>query len=664
MLKGDVGTTRGVFYRQEGSGAFREADFDNQKTLCRAFWDLVSAYADIGVHTQGRTTMTLFAHNISYDMLATGAYDHLPKNGQPNTWKLEHPYSKGPIYIMRGHRGRRNLTVLSSTNFFGGTLKALGEGFGLAKLSPDADNDWNTKDVAALETYCRRDVEIMRVAILWLITKLADEDGEGHPLGPWRMTLPSVSFAAWRFRFMSHEIELHTDPRAIALERAAFCGGRTEAFYLGEYDSTMMHDMDVNNLYGFVMKETQLPCRLVDFMECSGVQGALSVLNLENKMDSGHAVIAEVEIAVEAPVAPEKGERLMFPVGSFVTTLCTPELRLVQKHGTITRVNKIAIYETAPIFHDAVKYFSEKRREAQEAAMKRSAAAGGDEDMQKKAKSTDPLGRLYKDLNNLLYGKFGQMQEEWERIADAPAVLPPHGQERQELWGPDNKREAVIKILPTGVYRWDGNRTEAFYAFPAISAYVTSYARAHLWKMMSIANAGKTPFEGRHAFYGDTDSVFVDKVGHERLVAAGVVDELVLGMLKEEWSAVSVSIAGAKWYSYTSFKDGKLHQKHKGVPMRAVLASDIATHETTYRYDMFPGLDGMLAAGHGAGQFVNRRMRKKMTVEYTKGQVQADGWVRPLRRRTMRADAVTVEVGPVAVLDPFAAPPPGAPLEE
>ena len=59
---------------------------------------------------------------------------------------------------------------------------------------------------------------------------------------------------------MDREIELHDDVRAIALKRAAFCGGRTEAHYLGDYDKTAIHDMDVNNLYGFVMRESPLPC--------------------------------------------------------------------------------------------------------------------------------------------------------------------------------------------------------------------------------------------------------------------------------------------------------------------------------------------------------------------------------------------------------------------
>ena len=575
----------------EGDGAFREGDYDGPAALCDGFWDAAFRLAERSEHGRGRTTLTVFAHNVGYDLLATGVLPRLRSRG----WEAEHPYAKGPIFIMRARKGRHTLLFLSSTNFFVSTLAKLGEAFGLPKLDP-GEEGFNTSDVRRLETYCRRDVEIVRHAVLWLIGTLERED-----IGPWRMTIASLSFAAWRYRFMGHDVYLHDTEGAVALERASYCGGRTEAFYLGERTGYTV-DLDVNNLYGFVMHSAQVPCHLRRFQ-----RGGLTVLDLESLLDAGAAVIAEVKVEVRDPVVPLKDEKLLFPVGRFYTTLCSPELNLARQHGRILEVAALAVYDTAPLFHEAVEYYSRKRMEAKRAGH-------------------EALYRLYKDLCNQLYGKFGQMQETWERVGDTPEGMR-LGREVFVL--PDN-RIVVFKVLPTGIFRSDGQRTEAFYAFPAIASFITSYARVHLWRMKSIAEGD----DGRHVLYCDTDSLFVDRAGFRRLQAAEAVNDLVLGKMKIEWEADVVRIGGAKWYEVTT-TEGKAIAKHKGVPLKARLVE--TEKGPRFAYEQFPGMDGLLAANLGVGAFANRRVLKKTTVDYTKGTRDADGWVHPHRLTQARA---------------------------
>jgi hypothetical protein len=633
-------------------GAFREGAFRSPDALCRSFWETVDELSARTTHAKTHRTITIVAHNAGYDMLATGAYVHLPALG----WKLERPYEKGPVYICRAKKGQQKLDIVSSTNFFAASLKELAKTYGTEKLEME---DFNTTNVQALETYCRRDVEIVRMAILGLVRFLSSES-----LGPWRSTISSVAFGVWRRSFMPHTVSVHTDPLALALEHTAYNGGRTEAFWVGENARTTT-DVDVNNLYGWALKTFSFPRRLLG----SHDSGTLTVGELATKVRAERAyLIAEVTVRVERPVVPLKAGKLLFPIGEFQTTLCSPELELCLQRGEILSVGRWAEYDAAPIFQAYVEHINRLRVKAREA---------GDEATYK----------LCKSLVNHVYGKTGQRSEDWIRLTDwsegewpfevahlLPPIAPRVG--RYEIIDATSGSRRQIVAMPTGIYLSDGVRRDAYDSFPAIAAYVTSHARVHLWRFIEIANgeldaqlnySRSTDVDTRHVFYCDTDSLFVDKWGLERLERAGALHDSEIGKLKKEWTADSVEISGAKWYA--AFIPHEFHQagrskdercvegyqpkdgtlgwegglstegphrfrlvRHKGVPFDAVLRTHPETGEPAFQVTQFPKLAGRVQAGE-VGRFANRRLWKKGTVEYSKAIVPDDrvGWVRPFR---------------------------------
>lgn len=615
------------------AGAFREADYRGPAELCAAFWGAVDRCGTWTTHARSDTRLTLFAHNVGYDMLATGAYRHLPELG----WELEHPYEKGPVFIQRASKGRHVMEVLSSTNYYAAKLSAVARAFGTEKLD---FKDFNTGDAALLETYCRRDVEICRKSIVWLAETLDAED-----LGPFKATISSTAFASWRYRFMRHPIHVHVDPDATLVERAGFGGGRTEAWFVGTLDGEV-RDFDVNNLYGSIMLQHMLPVEFDGFVP----ESELSVSNLTSStaaattvlselLDSGAGIIAEVDVDMKAPAVPLKAGKLLFPVGEFRTTLCGPELKLALQHGTVNRIVKAARYRMAPVFREFVEYYNSRRAEAQQRG-----------DLAQRT--------LFKSMVNHVFGKLGQQAEEWARVGDAPVDALP----KREVFDLPDGSEVVRLTMPGSVYQSTGERTEAFNAFPACAAYITSAARARLWALLRIANRDAGPWtrDPGHVYYMDTDSIFTDAVGTRRLLDAGATHESRLGAVKQEWQAVRVVVEGAKWYE--AFLSHAPHQPladkgescARGYSIESGLAAERPTtvdhlHRLTRRkgipgsaqlvrtpdglkwaYEQFPRLAGHVGDGD-VSRFRNRRVLKKATVEYTKGVHAGSGWVRPFR---------------------------------
>ncbi len=680
--------------------------FRTPSAACHAFWLQVARLATHTRHGRSHQKLTVVGHNIGYDMIATGAYVWLPRicdcddhaydhdacqlACECHRWELEFPYEKGPVYITRARCGRKTMEFISSTNFYHDKLANVARSFGTEKLDI---GDFNTPDVVKLLEYCRQDVVICRLCVVWLALTLdhGDDGGEpdgqkrlapldfiargtGKPLGPWKATIASISFAVWRFRFLrdDHAPTVHVDPAAIMAERASYVGGRTEVWRLGEWDGEA-HDVDVNNLYGYIMRNFSTPRRLIryELIDAPSANAADTIDGLKDRLRRGTGLIANVTITIHpkegtrdafaSAVVPQKGDRLFFPVGTFRVTLCSPELWLVLDSGTIDAVHSIAEYEMAPIFADAITWLSAKRVEAE-----------GDPDH--KLPPDHPLfgkpelkalRRLFKDLANNLYGKFGQMSEQWHVAVDENGVPLPGGRPHRERFDLPDHTTVIRVTLPGGVYESSGDREESFNAFPAIASFITSYARVHLWKLRAIAEGR----DGRHTFYCDTDALIVDNTGFKRLVDAEQISKGILGKMKQEWTARRVTVEGAKWYSAEIMHRGHVvdeedrcivgldgeqptvradgvkvlgphwHRliKHKGVPDRANLKQ--IGGQMVYVYEQFPRLAGHIGDGE-VGRFENKIVRKKSTVDYGKAinpnPDRADGrpgpgWLRPFR---------------------------------
>jgi hypothetical protein len=316
----------------------------------------------------------------------------------------------------------------------------------------------------------------------------------------------------------------------------------------------------------------------------------------------------------------------------------------------------------APVFHSAIEYLSAWRVRAQQKGLKAER-------------------QLAKDLSTNLYGKFGQKSDEWKCVGPFDPARPVGKMTYNFSFG-----TFLTCNLRIGLFVYSGRREESYNAFPAIAGYITSFARVHFARLKHIAGE-------HHAYYGDTDSLFVDEVGRANLERAGWLDNSALGKLKLEWDADELLVSGAKVYVAMVNHQGHephKHSKHsgcvvgengvpstephvyrhevfKGVPLTR---SDIVTTEDgqrVYEYEQFPKLASFIAKG-AVGRMFTTILQKDMRVEYDKAAHERNidmskwTWLQPWRFPEDQALEDAIESNPEEDLGLPVAPPAEADL--
>lgn len=524
------------------------------------FWDIVLSFVT------ANHPLYMVAHNTAYDFGILEIFDRLEDAG----FEMYSIYLGNLSVIQRWRKGKKKIFLLDNCNYFTGSLASLGEAIGYPKMELDILSA--TEQEA--DPYCKRDVEIM--VKLWQdYYRFLDE----HDLGCWGTTVPSQAFRAYRHRFMKHDIVIHADAEALALEREAYHGGRTSVFWTGSLDGGKFYKLDVNSMYPYVMAGASCPSRFY------GLREHLTIPGLERKMKR-FQVIARVTINTDVPVYPVmlKGH-LVHPIGRFDTVLTTPEVRFALEHDHLERVHLVGLYEHDPLFREYVDFFYSLK-------------------VRYKREDNKPFYLMAKLYLNALYGKFGQKAETWERFDDQPPEVT------NADYCIDHKTGIRWRVYRFGDRCWRARSTgEANDSFPAIAAHVTAYARLYLWEL--ITKAGR-----EHVFYCDTDSLIVDTVGLSRL--ADRLDPNDLGALKIEESSTTLDIVCPKHYRLGA------EWKRKGVPSKAVALGD-----DTFACTQFPSFKTQGRINMDKG-FCTKTVIKHLTGRIYDGVVGSDGWVAPL----------------------------------
>jgi len=548
------------------------------------FWDKALAFV------RPQTTFHLVAHNLAFDAQTLRTFIELPARGLRLVFLYESGATrlvkwgwptvefsawldaKRPIAEFEGKRWTQTLQMMDNCNLFPGSVASWGKSLGFPKLPRPP---YKADDVEWWP-YCTRDVEIM-VELWGQWRKFIDE----HKLGTFRVTIGSQAFGGFRHGYMHNRIEIHDDPEAVKLERAAYLGGRTEPFYVGHLEGQNLFKLDVNSMYPYVMYEHEYPTRL------HGLGNELSLAGLSSLLEK-HAVIADVDVEIDEPVYPVKEDgKNVYPVGVLRTSLCTPELSYALKRGWIQQVHSFAVYRTRRIFYWYVEHFYALKRQY-----------GDDRDWLRR--------QLVKLLLNSLYGKFGQSGYEDSLIGTAdPGRL-------EVSYGMDMTTHTRFTIYTAGGSVIKQARSgEGFNSFVAIAAHVTAYARMHLWSL--IKQAGR-----RNVYYCDTDSVITNETGLASL--RDWMDPDRLGYLKVEETATTLEIRAPKDYDFGE------HTVRKGVPLGASLLDG-----HTFTMETWPSIRSHLADGR-TDTYHNQDVTKTLTYSVDWGELQADGWVTPYTR--------------------------------
>jgi hypothetical protein len=370
---------------------------------------------------------------------------------------------------------------------------------------------------------------------------------------------------------------IHTNQEAQELEIDGYKGGRTEAFFLGNVPADEITCVDVNSLYPFVMKNNEFPTKLV------GIERFPTMKSLMKDMEK-YLVIADVDLEISEPAIGKKGDRLIFPIGTFRSTITSPEIKLVLEYGRITKIHSYAIYAHAPIFQKWVDEMYGLRQKYKE-------------------EGNFAFQMMVKTLLNSLYGKFGQRVMEMNDLGDDKRK-----DGRYEFFDLDERKKKYIYVLGNKAWMTEQTRKASYDSNISIAAFVTAYARCYLWKLMTVA--------GKHNyFYADTDSLYVNIEGLNNLV--DYIDNKELGKLKIEGTANTMIIYGAKDYTFGDYT------KIKGIKHDAVQIT-----ENSFEQIKFQRIKTAIIKGTLDKQIISKTT-KVLKREYEKGTKGEDGWVIP-----------------------------------
>ena len=555
---------------------FIDSRYDRKKKRVYEFDDIKNFWVDVArFGNKEKNRVIVYAHNAGYDTITTAGVPALVNLG----YRVNGFFEKGLAFMLelRNEDTQKTIQIISTTNYYPTSIKKLGEAFGLEKLEFDYQEGEHEKAII----YCQRDVDILEKAMETYIAFIQEEK-----LGTLGVTTPSQAFNAYRYRFMKHDIFIHDIEKATDTERAAYYGGRTECWYIGRFTSKdLFWKYDVNSMYPYVMMKNLYPVKLRTYRKILKLDEAEQILS------KGFGMCGKCKVLVNEAIYPVKlNNILIFPRGEFWTYLSTPEIAYGLKHNVILEMEEVSVYYMKNIFAEYIDYFYTKR-------------------LQAKAEHDKVKDLLYKLFMNSLYGKFGQRANKMIKIGDAP----PEKVEVLDVWDRDTGERYTLKTFGGGTFRETGQFEEAFNAFCAVASHVTAYARMHLWEY--ILKAGP-----ENVYYMDTDSLFVNHEGRERLKE--IESDTELGGMKLEEKTETIIINAPKDYTFGNTT------KRKGITK-----GSIEIDQDTYETLQFPKINTFLREGQ-LYKYHNVKRVKKLSGKYYKGWILDTGKVVPLEMKT------------------------------
>lgn len=271
-------------------------------------------------------TVWAFAHNQGFDLAVT----RLPLRLQARGWSITaHALTTASPWA-RLSRGNHRLVLADSTSWLPVPLAALGQAVGIPK-PPLPEQDGEPEDWRAR---CRHDVDILSRAL----QELMDWWDRRH-LGSWSITGPQSGFNLMRHVPTPHTVVIDPDPAARAFERLALVAGRREVWRTGRLEWGDYREIDFERAHATVAAHCPLPKRRSKRFE---------TMDLEDWRLSSErwAPIAWATVRAQTPRYPvQLGGRLFYPLGTFRTVLCGPELLEARRRGELLEVGPGYLYQ-------------------------------------------------------------------------------------------------------------------------------------------------------------------------------------------------------------------------------------------------------------------------------------------------------------------------------
>jgi DNA polymerase type B, organellar and viral len=471
-----------IFARRgrDGKYATNSSDYLSVEDLWRDVSDFTSS--------DGRTV--LWTHNLGYDIRIANVFQILPSLG----WTLTgHNIASRGTWI-EWRRNGATLILCDSFSIFPTSMERVGTWFRMGKPDLPVESD----EMGVWLDRCRADCGILATAVIRYLEWLREGD-----MGNWQLTGNAQAWAAYRHKFMTHKLTVHSEREVLEKERRALWAGRCEAYWHGEYKGGYVYEYDFKNAYPRIAKEYPVPVKYVGVIE-NGPQ----IWHAMEAPDT--AMLVECEVETSVPVLPTEDDgRILWPVGRFRTVVWDVEVRAAVAAGaTVTPVRGWA-YRVAPALKAWGEWILEQIGE-------------------ENGSCDEWLKAILKHWSRSLIGRMAMSYQKWEYDGDMPFESVHAGVMK------DAESGEVTDYIQIGRGVWvNAGKEEWQHSMPMITGYIQSVARVQLWDVMQLMPKGSV-------LYADTDSIFVTEIDREE---AERVIRSIPGCsmrLKRVWNGIAI----------------------------------------------------------------------------------------------------------------------------
>ena len=337
-------------------------------------------------------------------------------------------------------------------------------------------------------------------------------------------------------------------------------------------------------MYPYLLRECLFPVRHYSYRDRCAAREPQDVAE-----DFG--VIAHVTIRTRVPEYPLRTSKgVIYPTGTFQTTLTGPELLQLRKDGAVMKCHRLTIYDLGRPFQAAA---------AELIRMRESARANGD-------LAWEWFTKL---VSNALAGKLAQKRGEWVERRD---VVP------ETQWGEwtIGTNDGVVRRR----YRTIAGLTWEYLADklgggPARFAfcYLTALGRLHLRKIRSLCPPNSVVSQ-------DTDGLWVTQEGLNALIASNALGGSSAGCLRVASQVSAARFFGPRHY----WTDAGWTLAGFSAPTVMSNGLEVVDHKRLNPLCWSPD-EPPLAT-------FTRQRRVKLDVKRTGQVVDADGWAHPVHK--------------------------------
>lgn len=394
----------------------------------------------------------------------------------------------------------------------------------------------------------------------------------------------------------------HSVKEAQSLERSASFGGRASVWYVGDIGGATLDRrgpfgrwpeapvpsipgpitlIDVRSMYGSIMAAKPVPYKLIGTYGNKPVRELLQLCERDG-------VIARVRIRTQRAEYPYRsGNRVVYPVGTFTTTLTGPEVLDVSKHGEVLECHELNLYRSGCVLSAFARWLTDP--------FTRERCA--------KDVSSPSFPKL---LVNSLAGKLAQRPGRWTRSPkrDEPG-----------RWGESHEvsRETGIVVrvrhLDGLAFVWESDEW-------ASGPYAAAFAYIAAWGRLYMADL-RAKLPPRVVVSQDTDGCWVLGSSKQTMDMVGELVGPAPGQLRIEASAGTGRFLSPRHYCV----DGRwtlsgLHFQAGTEPSPEAWSVVVPSLWQTH-------------SNHPPTQTAMIARKAKLRCEISGGRLMADGWIEP-----------------------------------